>query len=97
MASIVQQAALATRIDHALDYLLEEWLAIPEIVSTWESWEEPDRLDFVIEWPIREIRLKLLREWNDEGQLSAQQRQQFEELERLIQRHRAAVDRLLEE
>ena len=88
---------LATRIDHVLDYLTREWRAIPEVVSTWDTWDELDRLDFVIEWPIREIRLKQLRQWKDEGQFSAQQRQQFEELKRLIQRQRAAVDRLLEE
>ena len=76
---------------------MSEWMAIPEVVATWETRDELDRLDFVIEWPIREFRLKDLRQWNEEGQLSAQQCRQFEVLERLIQERRAAVDRLLEE
>ena len=97
MASLAQQVDLAPRIEHALDYLLREWEAIPEVVSTWKTWDELDRLDFVIEWPIREMQLKQLRQWQDEGQLSSHQRQRFAELERLIQEHRAAVDRLLAE
>jgi hypothetical protein len=97
MASLAQQSATSSRIDHVLAVLTRQWKAIPEVVSTWEPWDELDRLDFVIEWPTREIRLKQLRKWNDEGQLSAQQRQRFEEMEQLMQRHRAAVDRLLEE
>jgi hypothetical protein len=97
MASLVEQSALAPRIDHALDYLIRQWLAIPEVVSTWETWDELDRLDFVLEWPVRESRLNQLRQWRDEGQLSIQQLKRFAALERLIRRHRAAVDRLLAE
>ena len=97
MASLVQQSATSSRIDHVLAVLTRQWNAIPEVVCTWESWDELDRLDFVIEWPIREMQLKQLRQWQDEGQLSSHQRQRFAELERLIQEHRAAVDRLLAE
>jgi hypothetical protein len=97
MASLTQQSALASRIDHVLGHLTDQWLAIPEVVSTWETWDELDRLDFVLEWPIREIDLEQLRQWNDEGQLSERQHLRFEELERLVQRHRASVNRLLEE
>jgi hypothetical protein len=95
MASLAQQVELAPRIEHALDYLIREWEAIPEVVSTWDTWDELDRLDFVIEWPIREVQLKQLRQWQGEGQFSAEQLKRFGDLERLIARHRAAVERLL--
>ena len=97
MASLAQQVELAPRIEHALDYLIREWEAIPEVVSTWDTWDELDRLDFVIEWPIREVQLKQLRQWQGEGQFSAEQLKRFGDLELLIARHRAAVERLLAE
>jgi hypothetical protein len=97
MASLAQQSPLTSRIDHVLEVLTRQWLAIPEVVSTWESWDELDRLDFVLEWPLREIHLGQLRQWCNEGQLSAEQHRRLADLERLIQQHRAAVDRLLAE
>ena len=97
MASLVEQSTIAPLIDHALDYLTRQWLAVPEVVSTWETWDELDRLDFVLEWPLRESRLNQLRRWRDEGHLSTRQLQRFATLERLIRRHRAAVDCLLAE
>ena len=97
MASLVQQSATSSRIDHVLAVLTRQWNAIPEVVCTWESWDELDRLDFVLEWPIREMQLKQIRQWQGEGQLSADQMKRFGDLERLIAQHRAAVDRLLAE
>jgi hypothetical protein len=97
MATVVRQPELTSRIDYSLEYLFREWTAIPEVASTWESWDELDRLDFVLEWQLREDRLHLLQRWNEEGRLSAQQQRRFDVLDQLIQLHRPTLERLLAE
>jgi hypothetical protein len=97
MATLTQQTEFAAWIDRSLEYLIEEWSEIPEIACEWSTWDEPDRLDFVLEWPLNEIRLRDLQTWEAQGRLSAAQRKRFEELERLIRRHRTTLDRLLAE
>lgn len=97
MASLTEQTELAAWIDKSLDYLANEWADIPEVAAGWDTWEEPDRLDFVLEWPLREMRLHELQRWEAEGRLTAAQQQRFKELECVIHRHRPTVDRLLAE
>jgi hypothetical protein len=97
MASQAQQTDLTARIDRSLAYLIGEWTDVPEVAAEWESWDELDRLDFVIEWPLREIRLDQLEAWDTEGHLTAAQREQFTKLRQLIQRHRPTLERLLAE
>jgi hypothetical protein len=97
MASLAHQTDLAAWIDQSLDYLTMYWTAIPEIAAGWDEREEHDRLDFVVEWPLREDRLRQLRCWEEEGHLSPPQLTRLEEIERLIQRHRPTLDRLLAE
>lgn len=97
MASLAQRSDLAAWIEDSLDYLIGNWAGIPRIAAEWNTWDEPDRLDFVLEWPLREIRLHELQAWEAEGLLSAPQRKRFRELEKLIQRHRPTLDRLLAE
>jgi hypothetical protein len=50
----------------SLDNLEGEWEQIPEIAAEWDDWEEHDRLDFVLEWPLREDRLHQLQRWREE-------------------------------
>jgi hypothetical protein len=97
VASLTKESELAAWIDHSLKYLIAEWSDIPVVAAGWDTWEEPDRLDFVLEWPLREMRLDELRHWQAEGRLTALQQIRFEELERLIQCNRPTVDRLLAE
>ena len=97
MASVTHPAVSAEWIDHSLEYLTNEWSTIPTIAAEWSSWDEADRLDFVLEWPLREDRLLQLRRWRDGGSLTESQRRKHVDLERLIVRHRAALDRLLAE
>ena len=94
MATLTQPTEFVAWIDRSLDYSIEEWSEIPEIARKWSSWDERDRLDFVLEWPLSEIRLRELQTWAAQGRLSATQRKRFEELERLILRHRTTLDRL---
>ena len=72
------------RIDPYLDYLFREW-------------EDHDRLDFVVEWPIREDRLHQLREWAAQGLFTPEQQARYDELLQLIACHRPLLDRLLDE
>jgi hypothetical protein len=95
MASLAQQAELAAWIDRSLDYLIGEWEALPEIDSEWDAWEEADRFDFVIEWPLRTDRLRQLQQWDAEGRFTPAQRRRYEQLQQLIQRHSATLERLL--
>ena len=97
MASLAHQTDLAAWIDQSLDYLTMYWTAIPEIAAGWDEREEHDRLDFVIEWPLREDRLRQLRQWEAEGRLAPPQLLRLRELDQLIHRHQPTLDRLLED
>jgi hypothetical protein len=95
MASVTRQTDLTIWIDQSLDYLTGEWKAVPKIAADWDDRDELERLDFVVEWPLREDRLLLLKQWHREGVLSASQLQRFSELQHLIERHRTTLERLL--
>lgn len=97
MAQVVAETRLDEWIDRSLDYLLRNWAAIPEVAAEWDAWDEPDRLDFVIEWPLREDRWRQLERWAADGLLSAAQRGRYAALQELMRRHRATVDGLLAE
>lgn len=97
MATVAQQPELMTRIEHALDYLLSEWSAIPEVAAEWDDWDEYSRLDFVLEWPIREDQRHLLQGWRAHKLLNANQLERLLHLEELIDRNRPVLERLLED
>ncbi len=97
MASVIHPTDLASWIDDSLDYLVGEWEQIPEIAAEWDDWDEYDRLDFVIEWPLREDRLHQLQRWHSGGELSLSQSQRLVELQELIERNRPVLERLLED
>ncbi|HET8628557.1 MAG TPA: hypothetical protein VFL91_14140 [Thermomicrobiales bacterium] len=70
---------------------------MPDLVGEWEEWEELDRLDFVLEWPIREDHVYQLKQWAAEGLLSPAQRARYDELLRLVERNRPILNDLLAE
>ena len=67
------------------------------VAHEWDSWTEDKRLDFVLEWSIREDRLHSLRKICERGEMSPEQRARFAQLETVVARNRAAIDRLLDE
>ena len=97
MATVAQQSELVARIDYALDYLLSEWSVIPEVSAEWDEWEEYSRLDFVLEWPLREDQFHELQSWHADGLLAPMQLERFRDLEMIIDRNRPMLDRLLED
>lgn len=97
MATVAQQSDLMARIEHALDYLMSEWGAIPDVSAEWDDWDEYSRLDFVLEWPLREDQLHQLQGWHASGLLTAIQLERFRQIEEFIDRNRPALERLLED
>ena len=84
-------------IDDYLAYLVREWQSIPELAAEWDEWENHEQFDFVIEWPIREDRLHMLRTWAEQGKMTPAQCARYEELLKLVDEHRPTLTRLLEE
>lgn len=95
MASVVRNPRTETWIDRSLDLLTSEWAAIPELAGRWTAWDEEDRLDFVLEWPLREDRLRLLRQWHAEGRLTETQRRRYDALQALVQQHQETLASLV--
>lgn len=84
-------------IDILLCGLLEKWNDLPNVVATIDEWDVVDQIVYVEEWPVVEQRLKMLTEYAAEGVLSPDQRNRYDALLQLIQRHRPLVARLYEE
>jgi hypothetical protein len=97
MAHLAPSVETPTWVDRSLDYLLAEWQAMPEIAAAWESWDEHDRLVFVVDWPVFDDRLNRLRATVERGVLTTEQWSRYRELERLVERYRPLLDRLLAE
>jgi hypothetical protein len=95
MAQVAPQTQSEAWVDRSLDYLEQAWEAVPKVAAAWDDWDEEDRLDFVLEWPLREDRLIHLGHLSDEGRLSAPQRQRHAAIQVLVQRHRSMLARLL--
>ena len=97
MAQVAQDPQLRERIESYLSYLTEEREALPEIAAEWDEWEDLDQLDFVLEWPIREGRLRQLQQWAAQGVLTPTQRMGYEALLQLVTEHRFLLERLLQD
>jgi|SRR5687767_7420324 hypothetical protein len=95
MAQVRGRSDLGEWVESYLEYLLREWEAVPEVAAEWDDWEEHERLDFVLEWPIREDRWLQLQHWAKDGLLTPAQCARYEALTVLMARHRPTIDRLL--
>ncbi len=94
MAQVAHILTSQQRIDPYLDYLYREWRSIPERVREWQEWEEHDKLDFVVEWPLREDYLHQLRRWREQGILSPAQCARYDELLEVVAQYRPVVEQL---
>lgn len=97
MAQVTHILTAQQRIDPYLDYLLREWASVPNLAREWAAWEEPDRLDLLYEWPIREDRLAELATWAGQGLLTPAQRLRHDALLALVERHRPLLDAVFAE
>ncbi|MGH2610182.1 MAG: hypothetical protein ACRDHF_13965 [Tepidiformaceae bacterium] len=90
-------AADPYRIAHVLQYLQREWSQVPDYVRQWPSWDEDKKLDFVLEWDIREDSLAMLRAWAANGDLSPSEAACHREIEELVTTNRPLIQPLLDE
>jgi hypothetical protein len=94
----LKDSMTASEVDrYYFEYLEGEWCDLPEIEREWASWEEMSRLNFVLEWPMREDRLHMLERLASEGRLTSAQVARLERLRALVREHRPIVERLLSE
>ena len=82
-------------IDRDLEWSLAVWRGLPEAAGEISEWDVIERLDFVYEWPLEEMRLDRLREQKRVGLMNAEQAVQMAELENLVARNRPVSEELL--
>jgi hypothetical protein len=70
MAQVGSDACIQEWADDYLSYLAGEWAAVPEIAEEWDRWAKHERLNFILEWSIREDRWVQLQGWVRQGMLT---------------------------
>ena len=81
-------------IDELLDGLTFHWRRLPEVAAEFASWGDLEQLDFLMEWPLQEQDLELLSEHVAAGLATAEQRRPFDDMLRLVERHRPLLGAL---
>lgn len=81
-------------IDRILDRALAAWRELPDVAEEIERWDEIERLDFVHEWPLQEMKLAQLRAHAADGALDASQAERFRELESVVAENRPTIEDL---
>ncbi len=97
MAHVAQPPAVQSNVDYHLDYQFQAWESIPEYIEWWPGMDASQKEAFHLEWVgITESRLGDLQRWADLRVLTTAQYARYEELLKLIARHRPLVERLLQ-
>lgn len=96
MAQVAREPRSRTDIDYHLDYQFRSWQSVPEYAEWWPGMDATEQEMFHLEWVgITESRLAELRRWAAQGVLTPAQRERYDELLRLVERHRPILARLL--
>lgn len=96
MAQVVRVPKLEQFVKKDLEDLLAFWRTVPELADEWPEWDDYSREDFRIEWTIDRERLHRVRTAAKAGMLNERQQRDWQELQRLIETHRATVEWMLE-
>ena len=96
MAQVVRGVDLIRFVEHDLDRLLRHWRSVPELAAEWPEWDEFSRVDFIIEWPIEREALIRVKQAAKDGLLNERQQRDWQELQALIETHRATMEWMLE-
>ena len=96
MAQVAQDPQLTSRIEHYLDYLINQWEGIPELAAEWHEWDRESRLTFMFNWGVPRDRLHSLRQWREQGLLTPEQGERYDRLMKLVAEHRLTLERLLD-
>ena len=94
--SRMQTPPLERRVDHDLDRLLGFWRTVHEFAAEWPERDDDSREDFRIEWTIDRERLDRVTTAAKAGILDGRQQRDWQELQQLIETHRATVEGMLE-
>ena len=96
MAQVARVPKLEQFVGKDLENLLAFWRTVPEQAAEWPEWDHNSRVDFIIEWPIERAALSRLKQAAKAGLLDARQQRDWQELQQLIDAHRATVEWMLE-
>ena len=97
MAQVARTDRVEERINSYLAYLERKWRRVPDLARMWNDWDDDERLDFVVEWPIREDRLGQLQQWAAKGALTPGQHERYDGVLTLVAEYRPTMERLLAE
>jgi hypothetical protein len=84
-------------VDQDLENLLGFWRFVPELVEEWPEWDDNSRMKLIIQWPIDRERLQRVVDAAEAGYLNERQSRAWQEVQQLIELHRATVEEMLGE
>jgi hypothetical protein len=96
MAQMIRPPRLKQFVENDLKNQLALWRSVPEQAAEWPEWDEYSRDDFRLEWPIERESMTRLRTAAAAGLLDERQQRDWQELQQLIETHRATVEWMLE-
>jgi hypothetical protein len=91
-------AKVGTRIEQHVDQLLERlfdaWNGLSRAETEIDRWDLEDQIAYVEEWGAKESLVDVLQNYLARGEMTESQAARLRELEDLIERNRAILDRL---
>jgi hypothetical protein len=81
------------RTDFLLEYLLTAWQELPSVERTIDDWDLIEQIDYVEEWSVKESLLLELTRCAPNA-MTDEQRQKYDELQKVIEKHRPILQRL---
>jgi len=96
MAQVARASQPERRVGHDIDRLLGFWRTVSELAAEWPEWDDSSREDFRIEWTIDRERLHRVKQAVKAGSLDERQQRDWQELQQLIETHRATVEWMLD-
>ena len=96
MAQVAHVSRPERRVNHDIGRLLAFWRTVPEFDAEWPEWDEDSRENFRIEWTIDRERLERVSTAANDGILNERQQRDWQELQQLVETHRATVESMLE-
>lgn len=82
-------------IDNRLEWLTAYWAELPEVVREFDTWDVVEQLTYIEEWRRLESQRKELVEHARRGLLTPGQRNEYQELQRLVEHHRHILQRIM--
>lgn len=95
MAAVARDRRADERIDAFLSFCIREWEALPDVADEWAEWGDLERLEFAVEWSIREDRLSQLKQYSEQDRFTRPERDRYDRLLMLVAEHRPILDKLL--